>query len=169
MYVPVEVRPSSIYGKGLFPVEDVKRGTIVCSFTTDAKVVTERGYVEAIEKNQYLFVRTGTRYVGKYFTYTEEPDADLNFFNHSFEPNLLCHCGVVIALCDIPAGEEFTVDYRTLIDDTDIGERRVHDHHAPRQTPERQPAPLAWRLPGSEPGRARARAAEWRGVFRRLL
>jgi len=121
MYVRVEVRPSSIFGKGLFPVEDVKHGTIVCSFTTDAKVITERQYVEAIEKNEYLVVRTGTRYVGKYFAYTEQPDTDLNFFNHSFEPNLLCHCGVVIALRDVRVGEEFTIDYRTLIDETDIG------------------------------------------------
>jgi hypothetical protein len=121
MYVRVEVRPSSIFGKGLFAVENVKRGTIVCSFTTDAEVITERQYVDAIEKNEYLVVRTGTRYVGRYFTYTQQPDSELNFFNHSFEPNLLCHCGVVIALRDIPAGEELTVDYRTLIDSTDIG------------------------------------------------
>src|SRR5579859_6296361 len=121
MFVPVEVRDSNIFGKGLFPLEGVKRGTIVCSFTTDAKVITEREYMDAIEKNEYLIVRTGTRYVGKYFTHTEEPDTELNFFNHSFEPNLLCHCGVVIALRDIAVGEEFTVDYRTLVDSTDIG------------------------------------------------
>jgi len=121
MFVPVEVRDSNIFGKGLFPLEGVKRGTIVCSFTTDAKVITEREYMDAIEKNEYLIVRTGTRYVGKYFTHTEEPDTELNFFNHSFEPNLLCHCGVVIALRDIGVGEEFTVDYRTLVDSTDIG------------------------------------------------
>jgi SET domain-containing protein len=121
MFVRVEVRKSNIFGKGLFPTEEVKRGTIVCSFTTDAKVITEREYVEAIEKNEYLIVRTGTRYVGRYFTYTQEPDTELNFFNHSFEPNLLCHCGVVIALRNIGVGEEFTIDYRTLIDDTDIG------------------------------------------------
>jgi SET domain-containing protein len=121
MFIPVEVRPSSIFGKGLFPMRRVKRGTVICSFTTDSKVITEEEYLAAIQEDRYLIVRTGTRYVGKYFTCTQDPDTDLNFFNHSFEPNLLVHCGVVIALRDIPAGEELTIDYRHLIDDTEIG------------------------------------------------
>lgn len=121
MFIPVEVRPSTIFGKGLFPMRDVRRGTVICSFTTDSKVITEQEYLAAIHEDRYLVVRTGTRYVGKYFTYTEQPNTDLNFFNHAFEPNLLVHCGVVIALRDIPAGEELTIDYRYLIDDTEIG------------------------------------------------
>jgi hypothetical protein len=121
MFIPVEVRPSAIFGKGLFPLRDIKRGTVISSFTTDSKVITEEEYLAAIQADRYLVVRTGTRYVGKYFTYTEHPDTDVNFFNHAFEPNLLVHCGVVIASCDIPAGEELTIDYRYLIDDTEIG------------------------------------------------
>ena len=121
MFIPVEVRPSTIFGKGLFPLRGVSRGTVICSFTTDSMVITESEYLKAIEENRYLVVRTGTRYVGKYFTYTREPETDLNFFNHSFEPNLLVHCGVVIARRDIPAGEELTIDYRYLIDDTEVG------------------------------------------------
>ena len=121
MFITVEVRPSAIFGNGLFPLRAVSRGTIVCSFTTDARIITEREYLEAIRGNQRVIVRTGTRYVGKYFTHTLEPDAELSFFNHSFEPNLLCHCGVVIAARDIAAGEELTIDYRYLIDDTDTG------------------------------------------------
>jgi hypothetical protein len=121
MFIPVEVRPSSIFGKGLFALRNVKRGTVICSFTTDSKVITEEEYLAAIKEERLLIVRTGTRYVGKYFTCTQEPDTDLNFFNHSFEANLLVHCGVVIALRDIGAGEELTIDYRHLIDDTEIG------------------------------------------------
>lgn len=121
MFIPVEVRPSKIFGRGLFALRDVKRGTVICSFTTDSKIITETEYLAAIEENRYLVVRTGTRYVGRYFTHTSDPDTDLNFFNHAFEPNLLVHCGVVIALRDIPAGEELTIDYRYLIDDTEIG------------------------------------------------
>jgi hypothetical protein len=48
----------------------------------------------------------------------EEP---YNFINHSFKPNLLCHCGVVLTAREIGAGEEMTLDYRTLIDTTDVG------------------------------------------------
>ena len=121
MFIPVEVRPSTIFGKGLFPVQDVRRGTILCSFTIDSKLITEAEYLSAIQENRYVVVRTGTRCVGKYFTYTEETETDLIFFNHSFDPNLLVHCGIVIALDNIPAGQELTIDYRYLIDDTDIG------------------------------------------------
>lgn len=121
MFIAVDVRPSTIFGNGLFPLADVKRGTIVCSFTTDAKIIAEDQYLQEISDDRRLVIRTGTRYVGRYFTFTDDPDADLNFFNHSFTPNLLVHCGVVIALRDIPAGEELTIDYRYLIDDTEIG------------------------------------------------
>jgi hypothetical protein len=121
MFIDAEVRPSKIFGKGLFATSDVRRGTVICSFSSDATIITEDRYLEAIKSNEPLIVRTGTRYIGKYFTHTHDPDTPLNFFNHSFEPNLLCHCGVVIALRDIRTGEELTVDYRTLIDDTDIG------------------------------------------------
>jgi hypothetical protein len=121
MFIPVEIRASTIFGKGLFPLADVRRGTVVCSFTTDARIITEAEFINAVQANNAIIVRTGTRYVGSYFTHTDDPDAPLNFFNHSFEPNLFCHCGVVIALRDIAAGEELTLDYRTLIDDTEIG------------------------------------------------
>ena len=121
MFIPVQVRPSGIFGNGLFPLDRVKRGTVVCSFTSDSKVITEDQYLQAIRDEDHLIVRTGTRYVGKYFTYADDPDADLNFFNHSFAPNLLVHCGVVLAMRDIPAGEELTIDYRYLIDDTETG------------------------------------------------
>ena len=121
MFVPVEVRTSTIFGKGLFPTHGVKRGTIICSFTTDARTITDAEYLDAIRSNHYTVVRTGTRYVGKYFTCTDHTESEINFFNHAFDPNLLVHCGVVIALRDIEAGEEFTIDYRTLVDDTDIG------------------------------------------------
>lgn len=121
MFVPVQVRPSSIFGKGLFAVSNLPRGKIICSFTSGSKIITEDEYLDAIKCERYLIVRTGTRYVGRYFTYTDIPDAELNFFNHSFVPNLLCHCGIVIAVRDIAAGEELTVDYRYLIDDTEVG------------------------------------------------
>jgi hypothetical protein len=121
MFIPVQVRPSGIFGKGLFPLERVKKGTIVRSFTTGSKIITEDEYLQAIREGNYPIIRTGTRYLGKYYTVTDDPDADLNFFNHSFSPNLLVHCGVVIAMRDIPAGEELTIDYRYLIDDTELG------------------------------------------------
>ena len=121
MLVPVEVRPSKIFGRGLFALYPIRRGTFLCSFSMDAKLITEAEFLQAVAEDRQPIVRTGTRYIGKYFTYTETPDAQLNFFNHASEPNCLVCCGVVISLRDIDVDVELTIDYRTLIDDTDLG------------------------------------------------
>jgi hypothetical protein len=120
MFVQTEVRDTGVYGKALYAAQPVRRGTIVCSFTLGSEVTTEDEYVRAVAENRQPVTRTGTRYAGRYFTFGNL-DAPYNYVNHSFKPNLLCHCGVVLALRDIDAGEEMTLDYRTLIDTTDVG------------------------------------------------
>lgn len=120
MFVKTEVRETGVYGKALYTAEPVAKGTIVCSFTLGSDITTEEQYVRAVAENRQPVTRTGTRYVGKYFTFGNV-DAPYNYVNHSFKPNLLCHCGVVLALRDIRPGEELTLDYRTLIDSTDVG------------------------------------------------
>ncbi|HZL37983.1 MAG TPA: SET domain-containing protein [Tepidisphaeraceae bacterium] len=120
MYIIAQVKPSPIFGKGLFACEPVARGKIICFFPIGAQVITETRYLQAIEANERPIVRTGTRYAGKYFTIGNEAEP-YTFLNHSFNPNLLCHCGTVLARRDIAAGEELTLDYRTLVDATDIG------------------------------------------------
>ena len=120
MFVKTEVRETGVYGTALLAAERIARGTIVCSFTLGSEVTTEDQYVRAVAENRQPVTRTGTRYAGRYFTFGNV-DARYNYVNHSFEPNLLCHCGVVLALRDVAAGEELTLDYRTLIDTTDVG------------------------------------------------
>jgi hypothetical protein len=120
MFVKTEVRETGVYGKALYAAEPVGKGTMVCSFTLGSDVTTEDEYVRAVAENRQPVTRTGTRYAGKYFTFGNV-DVPYNFINHSFKPNLLCHCGVVLALRDIAAGEEMTLDYRTLIDTTEVG------------------------------------------------
>ena len=120
MFVKTEIRESGVYGKALFAAEAIGKGTIVCSFTLGSGVVTEDEYVAAVADNRQPVTRTGTRYVGRYFTFGNEA-APYNFINHSFKPTLLCHCGVVLALRDLAPGDELTIDYRTLIDTTDVG------------------------------------------------
>ena len=123
MYVATEVRASTIFGRGLFATEPIGRGRIICFFAINAQVITEKRFLEAVVKDEHMIVRTGTRYAGEYFTVGNESEP-YTFINHSFEPNLLCHCGMVIARQAISAGEEMTLDYRTLVDDTDIGTYR---------------------------------------------
>ena len=120
MFIRTEVRDSTIFGKGCFAAEAVQKGKVVCCFTLGAQVITEEQYLDACRAEVLPLMRTGTRYAGKYFTVGNEHEP-YTFINHSFEPNLLCHCGVVLALRDVAAGEEFTLDYRYLIDETDVG------------------------------------------------
>ena len=120
MFVKTEVRESGVYGKALFAGEAIGRGTIVCSFTLGSEVTSEDEYVDGVAHGRQPVTRTGTRYAGRYFTFGNV-DAPYNFINHSFKPSLLCHCGVVLALRDLQGGDELTLDYRTLIDTTDVG------------------------------------------------
>ena len=120
MFIGTEILPSKVFGRGLFTTEGVSKGTIVCCFTSGATIITEENYLQGIRDGTHAIVRTGTRYAGKYFTIGNE-DKPYTFLNHSFSPNLLCHCGVVLALRDLQPREELTLDYRTLIDETDLG------------------------------------------------
>ncbi len=120
MFAATEIRPSTIFGKGLFATEPIMAGKIICFFPIGALVITEERFLQAVRENEHLIVRTGTRFAGKYFTIGNEAEP-YTFLNHSFTPNLLCHCGIVLARQPIAADEELTVDYRTLIDDTELG------------------------------------------------
>lgn len=120
MYVQCEVRESGIFGNGLFATAPIRNATIICFFPIGAEVISEAQFLDAVKQNRQSTVRTATRYAGLYYTCGNEHEP-YTYINHSFEPNLLCHCGVIIARRDIAAGQEMTLDYRTLIDDTDIG------------------------------------------------
>src|SRR3954471_7350880 len=120
MFVKAEVRDSGVAGKGVFTAEPVGKGTVVGCFTLGSAVATEAEYVRACAERRNPLMRTGTRYVGQYFTYGNEA-ASYTYMNHSFEPTLLLHCGVLFAKRDLSEGEELTIDYRYALDDTDIG------------------------------------------------
>jgi len=120
LFIKTKVGDSTIFGRGLFAGEPVSRGKIICFFAIGSEVISEDRFLQAVRDKEAGIVRTGTRYAGKYFTHGNEQEP-YTFINHSFEPNLLCHCGIVIARRDIEVGEELTLDYRYLVDDTDIG------------------------------------------------
>ena len=120
MFVGAEVRDSGATGKGLFAAGPVRRGTVVGCFTLGSAVATEAEYLRACAERRNPLMRTGTRYVGRYFTYGNEA-ATYTYMNHAFEPTLLLHCGLLFARRDLAIGEELTIDYRYAIDDTDTG------------------------------------------------
>ena len=120
MYIKAQIAPSTIFGQGLFASEPVPQGKIVCFFCINAQLIDEKRFLQAVASNEQPMVRTATRQAGKYYTHGNENEP-YTFINHSFTPNLLCHVGTVIARRDIAPREELTLDYRTLIDDTDVG------------------------------------------------
>lgn len=121
LFIPTEVRPSPIFGRGLFLLQSLTKGAIIASFTLDTRPITETEFIQHIAAGHPAVTRTGTRYIGRYFTITDDTDSNLNFFNHRFEPNCLVHCGIVIARRDLPADTELTIDYRTVVDASDVG------------------------------------------------
>lgn len=131
MFIQSQVKPSTIFGQGIFTRQPVRKGAILCLFfLPDGQVITEEQFVAEVAKGTHMVMRTGTRHAGIYFTWSNTP-ADTMFFNHSFEPNVLCHCGTCFALRDIAPGEELTVDYRYLLDTTDVG--LYHDARTGRE------------------------------------
>ena len=106
----VKNSPIDIHGKGVFAVNDIPAG----------KVLTAPDKIDAISLFDDLpEAAEATTSVRWYEDMCMVPAewTDENYFNHSFSPNSLWHLGFVIALRDIRAGEEVTLDYRHLLGD----------------------------------------------------
>ncbi len=123
LLVPTIIRPSLIQGLGLFAAEPIAKGTITWAFEPGFDMLFAREQVAAMPPLQRdLLLRHGylSLVLGKYVFCAD----DGRFWNHSARPN---NGEVVqprhpepanIALRDIAAGEELTVDYRAF-DETD--------------------------------------------------
>ena len=109
------VRESTIHGRGLFAVEPIARGEIVC---------VKGGYVFDREKLKELQPRLGPAeiQIGQELFIGPVADGEregaMIFSNHSCEPNIGVAGQIVfVALRDIAAGEELTHDWATTDDD----------------------------------------------------
>ena len=110
------VRESPIQGRGLFAVEHIKRGEIVC---------IKGGYIFNRETLQQIAGRLGPAeiqidedlFIGPLDE--QEREGSMIFSNHSCEPNIGVQGQIVfVALRDIAGGEELTHDWATTDDDT---------------------------------------------------
>ncbi|HYR84788.1 MAG TPA: SET domain-containing protein-lysine N-methyltransferase [Terriglobia bacterium] len=108
--------PSPIQGKGLFAVEPIRKGEIVCVkgghiFKRDQLPEVSRSLGPAeIQIAEDLFIGPLD---------AEERDGSMIFSNHSCNPNIGVKGQVVfLAMRDIEAGEELTHDWATTDDDT---------------------------------------------------
>lgn len=112
----VAVQPSPIEGRGLFAVESIGKGEIVCIkgghiFQRDKlrEVGPSLGPAQ-IQIGEDLFIGPLVR---------EEREGNMIFSNHSCDPNIGVQGQIVfVAMRDIEAGEELTHDWATTDDDT---------------------------------------------------
>jgi len=116
--VPAEVAPSSLGGLGVFARAPLARGTLVADLTAGAHLICEADYREAQRAGNPRVLRSAVRWLGDHFLCCEESD-EADYLNHSFSPNILYLWGSCIALDDIAAGEELTVDYRYFLAERD--------------------------------------------------
>src|SRR5262245_29764882 len=112
----VAVKLSSIHGRGLFALESIDAGEIVC---------VKGGHIFKREQLGELNARLGPAeiqiaddlFIGP--VTTQERDGSMIFSNHSCDPNIgVCGQIIFIAMRDIVAGEELTHDWATTDDET---------------------------------------------------
>ncbi len=121
-YKKLYVTRSGIEGKGLYAGEPIKKGEIVMVWMAEAFLTKENIYNAEQNAGNKQMIATSARYVGDLFLYTNfGPTCDRyeNYINHSFNPNILYHCGVCFALTDIQIDEELTTDYTYLLSENE--------------------------------------------------
>jgi hypothetical protein len=110
------VKASPIHGRGLFAIQAIRSGEIVC---------IKGGHIFQREKLQEIAARMGPAeiqlaedlFIGP--VTQEEREGSMLFSNHSCEPNIGVKGQIVfVAMRDIDAGEELTHDWATTDDDT---------------------------------------------------
>lgn len=123
MLIECESKNSQIAQTGLFTKQSIKKGQIISFFIEDGiEYITENKYNEEQNKDNLKVIKGSCRYIDKYFVYYDKTDTNIypeEFFNHSFEPNVLYHCGICFALRDISINEELTINYEYLLSNND--------------------------------------------------
>jgi uncharacterized protein len=110
------VRKSSIQGRGLFAIEPIEKGEIVC---------IKGGYIfnrETLRRVTESLGPAEIQIADGFFIgplREEERESSMIFSNHSCDPTIGVQGQIVfVALRDIEAGEELTHDWATTDDDT---------------------------------------------------
>lgn len=115
----VESRDSEIAGRGVYAVEPIPAGVVIGLFNHDTLIMTEREYQDAQRRGEKLIIQSAVRLIGEYFVYNKTI-TDEEYINHSANPNMLYHCGILFAKKDIAADDELTVDYKYFLAEDDV-------------------------------------------------
>lgn len=118
-FYKVETKESALAGKGVYAAEDIPAGAIVALEVYQDLLMTEGQYQEAQRRGDSQIVQSGVRLVGDYFIYHHHIGDD-EFINHSSNPNMLYHCGILFAKRNIATGEELTADYKYFLAQNDV-------------------------------------------------
>jgi SET domain-containing protein len=111
------VRPSSIVGRGLFAREALTKGEIVCVKGGHLLTGAEFARYRCVANDSELQIADDL-----FLAPVSEAEFEgvMMFLNHSCEPNVGIRGQIVfVALRDIAAGEELTVDYATIDHDSE--------------------------------------------------
>nr|HET6901610.1 SET domain-containing protein [Ktedonobacteraceae bacterium] len=115
LHPKIEVRDSSIEGKGLFAKEPFKKGEKfkVTSGEHPWIIMADKEfqeYIKTVHSYDAVYLGNGKQRVS---TVSREEDPS-NYGNHSCDPNIASVDDEKIALRDIAVGEELTIDYAQL-------------------------------------------------------
>jgi D-alanine-D-alanine ligase len=114
------LKGSSVSGYGIFASRAIQKGEVVFAGEGLSQRIITKKYVDANwNKRQKQDFRHYAYPVGK-DVYVLWDDNPVNWApqNHSCEPNTQYEGLNVVAIRDIPAGEELTLDYATFLDET---------------------------------------------------
>ena len=110
----IEVRPSSIEGKGLFARELVPKGEqLTRRDDSDYIVMSDQefaAYIKTVSSWDALALGNGTHWVSK----VSRDDDPSNYGNHSCDPNADSNAEGLVANRNIQVDEEITCDYAPL-------------------------------------------------------
>jgi SET domain-containing protein len=110
-FIKSELRDSPIDRQGVFALEPVRAGRVL-SVWRRMRLMDEALYLETC-RDEGEVRRSCVRLIGRHYAHENGGSHPDDFINHSPDPNVLYHMGVLIALRDVAAGEEFTIDYNT--------------------------------------------------------
>lgn len=118
LLVPVRVGQSAIHGLGAFAVEPISAGTAVWRFTPGFDLDIDPAVLDA-QPPHFRRSLLHYGYIDVRLNRLILCCDDARFINHSDTPNVrsdfnLDRYGVDVAIRDIAAGEEITVDYRIV-------------------------------------------------------
>ena len=107
----IKLQNSSKSGRGLFAIEEIKKGEVVADYTTGfGKFVTTKEADEIYDKGLDHMIQVDD---DLFFAATEKNETeDADLFNHSCNPN----CGIkdklkIVTMRDIKTNEELAIDY----------------------------------------------------------